>query len=39
MRVSPQNGLDSVDQNYRVALVFPFLIDGRVLMWSQYQAT
>lgn len=32
MHVSPWNRLDSVDQNYRVARVFPFLIDGRVLV-------
>lgn len=39
MRVSPQNRLDSVDQNYRAALVFLFLFDGRVLMWSWYKVT
>lgn len=30
MRVSPWNGLDSANQNYRVAVVSPFFVDGGV---------
>lgn len=39
MRVSPWDGLDSANRNYRVAVVSPFFVDGGVCMRSRCTVT